>query len=233
MEGIYFVGNNWCLNPPEKIFAHQYGAGFIIVGEDVRDTIEVPIILAVTLMQKVLLSGGIARAVIAAGDSDDHRGCFPPCIRNLSTGSNCFHLGRGVMTTFPAMGTALIRTVNLAKTAPAGGLLIIHESLRTRIPREMRPTTTGNQDLMSIDWIHTKVKALEQVQRLAGIPGICPSGLEDQLKDYIKKNDLTDDWKENTLHFLGMEEEYASLLENDIMAPSRFIESKSVNAITS
>ncbi len=33
MEGIYFIGNKWRPDPPERIFAHQLGDGFIIVGE--------------------------------------------------------------------------------------------------------------------------------------------------------------------------------------------------------
>ena len=204
MEGIYFIGNKWCPDPPERIFAHQLGDGFIIVGEFGRESIEVPIILAIALMQKVLFSNGIAKAVIAEGDFADIQGCFPKCIRDVSTGDNCFRLGRGLMTTFTVMGTALIRAVNLAKIAPTGGLLIIKKSFRTRVPRDIHPVALDDPNLVSIDWIHTKMKSLEQVQQIAGLPRLGISGLEFKLKEYIKNNDLKDDWKNNTLRFLNI-----------------------------
>lgn len=202
MEGIYFIGNKWRPDPPERIFAHQLGDGFIIVGEFGRDSVEVPIIIAIALMQRVLFSNGTAKAVIAEGDFADIQGCFPKCIRDVSTGDSCLCLGRGLMTTFPVMGTALIRAVNLAKISPAGSLLIIHESFRPRLPPEIIPVATGNPNLLSIDWVHTKMKSLEQIQKMADLPLLGISALEFKLKEYIKNNDLKDEWKNNTLRFL-------------------------------
>jgi len=182
MEGIYFIGNKWCPDSPERIFAHQLGDGFIIVSEFGRESIEVPIILAIALMQRVLFSNGVAKAVIAEGDFADIQGCFPKCIRDVSTGDNRIRLGRGLMTTFTVMGTALIRAVKLAEKSPTGSLLIIPKSFQTRLPPEIHPVTTDDPDLLSIDWVHTKMKLLEQVQQIAGLPR-----LDSYQLDLVKK----------------------------------------------
>ena len=205
MEGIYLIGNKWCSDPPEGIFAHQIGDGFIIVGELCRESLEVPIIIAIALMRHVLISSGAAKAVIAEGELADIQGCFPKCIRDESKGDSWVRLGRGLMTTFPVMGTALIRAVNLAEASPSGSLLFIQEALSPRIPLEIQLVPTNAPHLLSIDWIHTKIESLEQLQQIANLTKVGVTVLEHKLKEYIVRNDLKGEWKDNTLRWLQIE----------------------------
>ncbi len=203
MEGIYFIGNKWCPDPPERIFAHQIGDGFIIVSEFGRDSLEVPIIIAIALMQQVLFSDGAAKAIIAEGNLADIQGCFPMCVRDEAKGDSWVRLGQGLMTTFPVMGTALIRAVKLAKVSPSGSLLLLEETFRSRIPSEMLTVSIG-AGILSIDWIHTRPKLLEQIQQIACLPRLGANALELKLKSYIKNNNLEKDWQDNTLQLLNI-----------------------------
>jgi hypothetical protein len=154
-------------------------------------------------MQKVLFSNGIAKAVIAEGDMADIQGCFPKCIRNtLRDGENCIRLGRGLMTTFTVMGTALIRAVNFAEKAPSGGLLLIHESLRSHVPPDIHPENVHDTGFLSIDWVHTKTESLSQMQKTADLPLLGSSSLEIKLNNYMNNNEINDEWRNNTLRFL-------------------------------
>jgi hypothetical protein len=204
MEGIYLIGNKWCSDTPERIFAHQIGDGFIIVGEFGRDSLEIPIIIAIALMQQVIFSDGAAKAVIAEGDLADIQGCFPKCIRDECKGDSWVRLGRGLMTTFPVMGTALIRAVSLAKASPAGSLLLMEETLRSRIPPEIHTLPTEVANILTIDWIHTRTKSLDQLQQITDLPQLKAKVLEFKLKEYIKNNDLEKDWQDNTLRLLNI-----------------------------
>jgi hypothetical protein len=206
MEGIYLIGKKWCPYPPERMFAHQLGDGFIIIGEFRRDSLDVPISIAIALMRQVLFSDGAAKAVIVEGELADIQGCFPKRIRDESEGDSWVRLARGgLMTTFPVMGNALIRAINLAKDSPSGSLLLIEEAYRSRIPEEIHLEPTGVADLLSIDWIHAKPKSLELIQQeIVELPQLSfpPNVLEFKLKEYIKNNDLKGEWKDNTLGFL-------------------------------
>lgn len=205
MEGIYHIGNRCYPDSPQRIFAHQLGDGFIIVSEFESESLEVPVNIAIALMRHVLFSGGVAKAVISEGDFADIQGCFPSCIRDAYRGAGWVRLGHGIMTTFPVMGTALIRAINLSKASPSGSLLIIRKAFQHRIPEEIRIVETDNPDLLAIDWIHAKHKSLADLQDQAGLPILNAPSLEIRLKNYIQANVLKPEWKQNTERWLGIE----------------------------
>ncbi len=204
MEGIYLIGNKVYPNSSERIFAHQIGDGFIVVGDFGAISLEQPIIIAIALMQHVLFAGGTTKACISEGDLADIQGCFPPCIREASEGKGYVRLGSGIMTTFSVMGTALIRSVKLAEKSPSGSLLIIPSEYIDRVPKELHAFKIDDLDLMAIDWLHAKILSLTELQNKAQLTILNSTSLEIIMKDYLEINDLTYDWEENTKQYLKL-----------------------------
>ena len=44
MEGIFRIGTQYYPEPPDRIFAHQIGDGFIIVSDFPEDTLDRPVV---------------------------------------------------------------------------------------------------------------------------------------------------------------------------------------------
>jgi hypothetical protein len=64
MTAIHSVGSRAYPESPARIFAHQLGDGFVIVGEFGWPDLEQPCSIATCLLRAVLLAGGAAKAVV-------------------------------------------------------------------------------------------------------------------------------------------------------------------------
>ncbi len=135
-EGILFIGRKHCPKTPERLFAHQTGDGFIIVGEFGAEVLDQPLAISMALLRHVAKSGRYAKAAISQGEFADVLGCFPPSVADAAAAGKDGHidLGEGLMTLFPVMGTALIRAVNLARESPSGPLLTVASTEKAAFP---------------------------------------------------------------------------------------------------
>src|SRR3546814_2392541 len=84
MSGIYAIGNKVYTDDGDRLFAHQFGDGFVIVGDFHEEALDRCVAIAVALMRHIATSGCLARAAVAEGDFADYSGCWPKEIRQRS-----------------------------------------------------------------------------------------------------------------------------------------------------
>jgi|LGVF01.1.fsa_nt_gb hypothetical protein len=204
MEGIFLIGNYVYAESPERIFAHQIGDGFIIVGEFGDESFHIPLAIAIVLMKHVAVSGRFAKAAIAEGHFGDITCCYPPVVRDAIGPDHRVRLGRGVMTIFPVMGTALIHAVGIAKRSPKGSLLTITISSANNLSPDVLTSEIPGSDLLSVDWLHSSFPLAARIQKKAKLQGSDIKAIENLLLDYMQKQDPPQEWKRNTVFFLNL-----------------------------
>lgn len=205
IEGIYLIGTKCFSDSPSRIFAHQLGDAFVIVGEFGVETFEVPLSIAIMLMRYVLKAGGTAKAAIAEGSFANIKGCYPDCIIEKSEDNGVIRLGRGLMTIFTVMGTALIISHKVLRLSPSGSLLVLEKSFLSRLPKETQFIDIFDSDLLAIDWLHISFPSLLDLIDQAGLCLPDALNMESLLKKYLRNNELSSAWKRNTLKALNIE----------------------------
>lgn len=115
---------------PSRLFAHQLGGdGLLIVSEFAEGSPDVPISIATVLLQVLLMHNAVGKGGISAGSFADIHSCYPALREMTKSADNVYQIGRGVLTVFPVMGTALINAHRFASNAPKGSLLAIDRVL--------------------------------------------------------------------------------------------------------
>jgi hypothetical protein len=206
MTAIYEIGSRVYRESPDRLFAHQLGDGFIVVGEFGWPALEQPCSVAIALMRAVLLSGGVAKAAIAEGELADVVGCYPETIRQLHGRAlgGAFPLGGGLMTVLPVMGTALINAYKLLEhpRTRSGALLVVPRDDVPRLPDGVRCAVDG--DTGYVDWVHAEYEHLDTLENGAGLRRQNPARMTELLERYIASHHLSDGWIENTRRYLGI-----------------------------
>src|SRR5439155_12891347 len=132
MLAIYQIGSRGYPESPYRLFAHQLGDGFVVVGEFGWPDLDQACGISIALLRAVLHSGGTAKAAISEGEMADITGCYPEPIRTLygESQGGVFGMGGGLMSVLPVMGTALINSYRLLSSpdVPSVSLLIISQS---------------------------------------------------------------------------------------------------------
>lgn len=206
MEGIHSIGSLCYPENPHRLFAYQLGDGFVIVGEFGWPDLKQPTTVAIALLRTVLYAGGVAKAAISEGQLADILGCYPERIQHLYAQScgGAFSMGRGLMTVLPVMGTALINSFKLLHSSktPSGGLLILPKSQIGRLPAGVTFKEIG--ELCALDWLHVSYLELDELIKTAQLPPFSEAGMISALNRYIKTNQLSKDWVDNTRLYLNM-----------------------------
>ena len=81
MEGIFWIGHRAFPEPPKRLFAHQFGDGFLIVSDFHEQSLDRAVLVSIALLRHVLSIGATAKAAIAEGDLSGIEGCYPSDIR--------------------------------------------------------------------------------------------------------------------------------------------------------
>ena len=204
MEGIFYIGSKCYPEPPDRIFAHQIGDGFIIVSDFGSKSLEVPVSIAIALLRHVAANGRLAKVTIAEGELFDIQGCYPKTIRDAKESDGRVFMGAGLMTISPVMGTALIRAVGIDKKSPSGSLLIIKKDDHHRIPQDLPVTEILDLNLCSIDWVHAESELVNNIQEIVGLNHPDFGELEHKISDYCNTYDLKESWKKNTYYYLSI-----------------------------
>jgi len=206
MEGIYLIGGRCYPESPDRIFAHQIGDGFIVVGEFGRASLEQALTIGILLLRHVLAKGGAARAAVDGGGFADIVGCYPKVVREAfhRAGGGAFPLGGGIMTIFPVMGTALINSYRIVshKKAPPGSILLIRSNQAERCPVGTRTKRSG--PLAVIDWIHSDYQELRSVAEKAGLPRPSVTQMEAAMIRYLSTQRVNCRWRWNTKAYLNL-----------------------------
>ncbi|WP_141246963.1 hypothetical protein [Halomonas salipaludis] len=196
MEGIYLVGSKKYDDDVNRLFAHQFGDGFVIVSCFEEEKLDRATSIAIALMRHVLASGGLAKASISEGGFSDIKSCNPkPVTDNEHDG--IVSIGGGLMTIIPVMGTALINAVSVDKRSPSGSLLTIDSTNKDRISFNFQSNGIEN-NLHSINWLIGEHDLVNEILAESGLKIQPEEERVKTLKKYIKDNKLKPNWIRTT-----------------------------------
>lgn len=204
MEGIYLIGSHCYIETPDRIFAHQTGDGFAIVSEVGANSLEIPVAIAIALMRHVSARGRFAKATIAEGGFGNIAGCYPASVRDARDENGRVRLGRGIMTLFSTMGTALIHAVALAKESPSGALLTLSHEALSRLPDGCVVHEIAERKLISLDWIHSSFPLVSEIQVKSGLQSPIPTELKRYFINYFHMPGVKEEWKANSNWYLSL-----------------------------
>lgn len=207
MEGIFLIGEKCYPESPERIFAHQTGDGFVIVSEFGAESLEIPVAISICLLRHIAARGRFGKAAIGEGDFADVTGCYPQTVREAQTQYCSVRMGGSVMTLFSVMGTALIDAVRVAKRSPSGSLLTLRKKNRSRIPQECEVKQLEDQEIICIDWVHSELLLVPEIQNRAKLRNPSLSTIEKAFTDYAANQMPPKQWVNNTGSLLGFADE--------------------------
>lgn len=202
MRAIFRLGRLCYPREPDRLFAHQFGDGFLIVSDFHESSLERCATVATAVMRHVAGSGRLARAAISEGELSDIQGCYPKEVRDCLEGGHTVSLHMGIMTISTVMGTALIRAAHVDKVAPRGPLLTVHSSKSSRLGASVPQLPIPGTELVSIDWVHMRSSLLDSLQRQASLNSPTADYLEASLDRYCREHNVPDDWRSNVYGFL-------------------------------
>ncbi len=77
MRVIVRIGRRCYPGELDRICAHQFGDGFIVIGDHHEDSLDRCVAIAAAVMRHVAANGAYTKAAIAEGDLADVRGVVP------------------------------------------------------------------------------------------------------------------------------------------------------------
>lgn len=211
MSGIFAIGTRaYAGGDGERLFAHQFGDGFVIVGDFHEAALDRCAAIAVALMRHVTTAGCVARAAIAEGEFSDYSGCWPKEIRlkvEKEQSDDVVGLGSGLMTLLPVMGTALINANKLdSGNKVKGAVLTIGTVDAVRVSASF-PRRESNEapNLTMIDWVHATSPFIDEIVARAGIAPISQALLDASIRSYIADQPaLTPAWIAGTTLYASL-----------------------------
>ena len=108
------------------------------------------------------------------------------------------------MTLFSVMGTALINAVALAKVSPSGALLTLHDGVFDRLPSNCVVHKIADRRLISIDWVHSTLPLVAEIQSKAGLRASTASDLKSLFAAYFQTSGVKEQWKANSNWYLSL-----------------------------
>jgi hypothetical protein len=196
MIAVHRIGKYVFPEPPERLFAYQTGDGFLIVSDFHESNLDRAASIAVVIMKFITSFGIFARATIAEGGIAGITGCYAKEVLNDSCDgdTSVVSMGRGLMTIFPVMGTALINSIGLDKRAPKGPMLILPATFRERLSSNILSHNIEDTSNIAIDWIHTDGDLINEIKTKDKLQFPIPNNLESLLKNYIAKHNPPVEW---------------------------------------
>lgn len=206
MLAIHRIGKNVFPEPPDRLFAHQLGDGFLIVSDFHEENLDRAVSIAILLMKFITAFGVFARGSIAEGSLSGITGCYSDEVMNEcdKDGWSTSRMGAGLMTIFPVMGTALINAVGIDKRSPKGPLLTMSSSYKDRLSSVFIVSDIPITELVAVDWVHTDFAGLSEIQKKAFLKYPSPENLEILVKNYIAKHRLPPEWVSSCSTYLGV-----------------------------
>ena len=166
MQSIYSVATNCypgdpCQNFTDRLFAHQFGDGFLICSAHGVSDLERAVAISAAIMRHMLLHGYATKAAISMGSMSDIHGCYPKDIRDGK--DNRIYMGTGLMTVISVMGTALTKAHKLASTR-SGAVLVIDQAIL-----DTDTVTKYKMQSDCLDWITTEIPLADEIAQRAGL----------------------------------------------------------------
>ena len=201
MRAIFLIAEKYCAESPDRIFAHQTGDGFAVVGEFNSESWLTPVAITVALLRHVAWGGRFAKATLGEGEFMDITDCYPKLVLNARDESGTVRMGGSVMTLFPVMGTALIDAVGIQKRAPSGALFAISADNCGRIPANCVLKVNTDLRVATIDWVGCRLEEIERIQAVAGLRAPTPDNLRDCYAKYVREFPPPEKWTKGTTEY--------------------------------
>lgn len=204
MSAIYRVGANCFPGTPEKIylerlFAYQFGDGFLVCSGSHEPDASRAIAIATALLRHMTLNGYVAKAAIATGDFSDIKGCYPHPMRDAE--GNRVDMGMGLMTIIGVMGTALTRAHKLGANAHGSVLILDKLLLEKGIPEGA--IVCGPQR-NCIDWVSSNIPLASEIAEKASLSSATPDQIFAKLQKYCFEDPVPPQpWVEATFQCVG------------------------------
>jgi hypothetical protein len=184
MNSIFLVGSQCFPGTPERnfserLFAHQYGDGFIVCSDFPERDASRPIAIAIALLRHLTMKGYAAKAAISTGDLSDIRGCYPKPMRDVQ--EDCLHIGMGLMTVISVMGTALTKAHKLATTRKGAVLILDKQLVEIGLPIG---TKIRDQSSNCVDWVSSDLPLADKIARESQLRTASAKELCEKLRTY-------------------------------------------------
>lgn len=199
MRTIHLIGTRCYPGDPnahysDRLFAHQFGDGFIICSDFHEHNSERVISIATTIMRHMILCGYATKSAISVGEMADIRGCYPGPIKESE--NEQVDLGKGLMTIISVMGTALTKAHKLASRRSGALLILDSEILNSDLPTGLK---TDVPDGIYCDWISSDLPLANDIAANAGLKSALPTTLHERLETYcVKEPRPPTHWIEST-----------------------------------
>lgn len=198
MDGIIIVGRAAPELGLARIFAHQFGDGFVLT-EDSAGTLGRMAAVAVALHQFVLIKAGhFCGSALEKGGLSDVVGCYPKAV--TESGGSAVSLGEGLMTITPVTGTALIKTYKLPGEH-RGGVVVVPSAYRNEL--EPGIVAIEKNGVLHLNWIESTGATLERCRRALRIGGYNTAAMRTAFKEAAQRNECPASWLARTEPFLG------------------------------
>lgn len=200
MNSVFLVGTRCFPGTPEKnfserIFAHQYGDGFLICSDFQEPDATRAIAIAVSIMRHMIIKGYATKAAISVGDLSDIKGCYPRPMRDAQ--DMRLNLGRGLMTIMPVMGTALTKAYKLAGTRKGAVLILDKQLIGIGLPIGVK---TCDSSTNFIDWVSSEVPLADEIANKCELRTASAKVLCERLRNYcVMQPTPPSSWVEATL----------------------------------
>jgi len=184
MNSVFLVGSRCFPGTPEKnfserLFAHQYGDGFLVCSDFPEPDASRPIAIAVAVMRHMTMKGYATKAAISTGDLSDIRGCYPKPMRDAQ--DERLDVGMGLMTIISVMGTALTKAHKLATTRKGAVLILDKQLVEIGLPVG---TKTRDPSSNCIDWVSSDLPLADEIARKSQLRTASAKDLCEKLRTY-------------------------------------------------
>jgi len=167
-------------NYSDRIFAHQFGDGFILVSNFEEPDPRRCIAIATSLMRHMLLQGFATKSAISTGSMTDISGCYPDITRNSQ--NSTLSLGMGLLTFIPVMGSALTKAHKLAGRN-SGNVLVIDANQFSSVPDNL--IKFREENIVHINWMLDHNRLARDISEKAGLQFGSEQQLYSQFEAYI------------------------------------------------
>jgi hypothetical protein len=202
MESLYRIGSTIFSQPPDRLFIHQFGDGFVVVSDFSETCPTRPIAMSLAVMRHMVFRGVVTKAAISAGGFADISSAYPCVVKHALKDHRFVELGRGLMTITPGMGTALINSYKLANNRK--GCVLVFDPSPFGLVSEGVIIKYSSPPV--IDWVHSNLVMVDEICDKSGLEKVDKTTAEERLKEYIKQHRamLKDDWIRSTLESVGL-----------------------------
>jgi hypothetical protein len=207
MNSVFLIGSQCFPGTPEnnfseRLFAHQYGDGFLICSDYPELDGSRAIAIAVAIMRHMIMNGYVTKAAISTGDLSDISGCYPKPMRDVQ--DERLDVGMGLMTIISVMGTALTKAHRLAATRKGAVLVLDKQLAEIGLPVGTKTRDTGS---CCIDWIASDLPLADEIARKSRLRTGIAKELCENLKTYCATEPTPPaSWVEATFASVGCDD---------------------------